>query len=1568
MKKLSLLLIALCSAMAISAVPTFDLMGGTMPSGVPVDNNALFVDYKADVAAYYNSAYSPDMNQIYTGYVNSGIITLPFFTSTTVQNGIQPWKWLGDYIKVVVAQYSLPSGSTYQKGLTEAYQWRAHVEAFFLKESANTASSWNGHASFSTAGKPAYWQLAYMIGHNLQPTRENSTFLGWYTTKNTSGTKITSVSQLNRSGTVYAVWQKNSETVWDYQGGYAPFVVDSKSTKGDTIFEINTNEELWELFMADFRPYAIAKVGREDFDASDITSKYFTETDNPVAAFMGKDPDGNGNAWTTTTFDRDVVTPFLTDAGSKWKWLGDYIKKYYTPSDGTHWRYEVQGFFMKCSKSSSADVGGHSYIGYDWTNGKAAPSAWLPSYKLNYPPIKHGYEFKGWYTAASGGTKCTTLDEVNLYARVYARWEKSTTDPNTMTFTTFDVILPKDSVHAYVVTPTATTTTANVDNITWSCSPTGALEITQGTGINSPYSARVKGLITGPAKLTITKTLSGGSTLTATKDIWVATNPIAGREETAQIGLYAFKLDLKYHEDTKVYDFKFSTNAALDAPGRIIVALESDVKDYGWNTELLPRCYQRTIPKADIPSKGAYTVTIAESDLQAVFINEMKDDAAIPSANIVWAVELAADNVSEYAVFRTGILTDGETGVVASNDDPETVDFGRLYGYFKGGTQAGAYSYNPLDMSPTGITSTHIGGNWQFGNIGRIALDSHGRLYITDKSNTNPGIYVGIVDENHVDRMSVYPFFPKDKTTVTVTDGDYPIIKDEDGKEVGCAFLAADTYVREINGKQHAILFAYAKGHSQTASEGKTWEKNGIIPYHSIVQYDMGEINTGEIGEKLSIDFTQVPKIDKVFPIEGNVHSAHTANIIATSKGVWVVHDRTLNNNNSYSTSLQFYGANGCTYSSASDLTGFPGQSDVNKYINGSVGGAFAVNKDNTLLIMQDAQSNFIVFNVTWNGDVPTLRVRDVYHHNLGTINQMELDYAGNLLCSGNRGLSIVTIPDVYANNKHLTPCNSRYILSRMHQYDCIFTGAVDNSWSNINNWMYEYYPDATSDVRIGKDVIIDTDAEAHGVYMVAEDGTHSYAELTVAEGESLTVADKICWVDNGDPKAIIGTISNPDDLQHPYITVKSNAALTYTELCGAPYADVSVKGTAVVTNGVPEWQQTAVPFNHNEAAEDFYGASMHAWDEANSGWASLGGWGNSLHRFKGYMMTQLAAKEYVMRDKLEATHSPQKINLSYKGDKLGDDYVKGLNLVGNSWVSPIQLQDLVFTQDNTEASVYIYQKAVDKKGQYAAWPANQPNPEFETIAPLQAFFVRATGDNASVTLNYHHPLASAVAQHEAPRRAAEMDMPNILMKIDVAGEKAGEGDELYIFESAKYSYDFDNGYESTKMEGDAGTPYLAATTAFGELAVLATPTFEGTMINFRQGLSTQYTFTFDYAGEEVYYLEDVLTGYLTEIRTGNSYFFTVTDDDSGRFRIVRKADQGNETTSLTNVWAADNKLFLENPLGEEVEVRVFSADGKMVQATTTTNRTLQLHVPITGVYTVQLRTNDTVQTIKCIL
>ena len=67
--------------------------------------------------------------------------------------------------------------------------------------------------------------------------------------------------------------------------------------------------------------------------------------------------------------------------------------------------------------------------------------------------------------------------------------------------------------------------------------------------------------------------------------------------------------------------------------------------------------------------------------------------------------------------------------------------------------------------------------------------------------------------------------------------------------------------------------------------------------------------------------------------------------------------------------------------------------------LNGSAKAGFAVNRDNSLLVINDGTNVLQFFDITWNDGVPTLTPKYSYKASLtgSGIQQMAFDYAGNV-------------------------------------------------------------------------------------------------------------------------------------------------------------------------------------------------------------------------------------------------------------------------------------------------------------------------------------------------------------------------------------------------------------------------------------------------------------------------------------------------------------------------------------------------------------------------------------------
>ena len=93
--------------------------------------------------------------------------------------------------------------------------------------------------------------------------------------------------------------------------------------------------------------------------------------------------------------------------------------------------------------------------------------------------------------------------------------------------------------------------------------------------------------------------------------------------------------------------------------------------------------------------------------------------------------------------------------------------------------------------------------------------------------------------------------------------------------------------------------------------------------------------------------------------------------------------------------------------------------------------------------------------------------------------------------------------------------------------------------------------------------------------------------------------------------------------------------------------------------------------------------------------------------------------------------------------------------------------------------------------------------------------------------------------------------------------------------------------------------PYLAVVKQAGEMAVASIAEYEGRNLSFRAGEDIEYTFTFNYDGDEIY-LYDRETEQATLIRTGNTYTFSaVNKTPENRFLIT--ANPPRTPTDLEN-------------------------------------------------------------------
>ena len=353
-----------------------------------------------------------------------------------------------------------------------------------------------------------------------------------------------------------------------------------------------------------------------------------------------------------------------------------------------------------------------------------------------------------------------------------------------------------------------------------------------------------------------------------------------------------------------------------------------------------------------------------------------------------WAIELRAANVTNWAKLYTETAVSTYRRVFNTIDNsPESDNFGRIYvincAGSLGNTSNGLHVYSPEYLLEN--TTPYYSG--QLGNPQRAAVDESGTLYLADWSDAHSGVY--LVDPANVSG-SMTPFFQgiaNDKGLIT-----------NNGVEVASGTPGIDIWGRGKDTK----LFVYSE------------DAGNVLPKNSVCMYQIGN-------EDGTLKSTWGEAPTKVYPLE---QTNGDGNIWCTSHGFFVSQNRTSGSNNLGAPALIFVDYEG-------NILLNSGKAPYASIIDGNSRSAFAVTDDESRLIMQNGSNQFLVFDIIWAEDhTPTLTHVYTYDHKLTpNVCQMNFDYAGNLIVSGESGFNVFTIPT--DNNVTITPAKKALVVSK---------------------------------------------------------------------------------------------------------------------------------------------------------------------------------------------------------------------------------------------------------------------------------------------------------------------------------------------------------------------------------------------------------------------------------------------------------------------------------------------------------------------------------------------------------
>lgn len=435
-------------------------------------------------------------------------------------------------------------------------------------------------------------------------------------------------------------------------------------------------------------------------------------------------------------------------------------------------------------------------------------------------------------------------------------------------------------------------------------------------------------------------------------------------------GIYAYNLDMI--NEGEEYTFLFNANSDAVSGKLIFTNRESGEILGEW-------------PLSDV-TEGENIVTLTKDQIPG-------EDGMI----IDWAVNLVGNTIPSFGLINNVDDFNYTYSFNTVDKSPESKHFGRIYVGNRpssGSAQNGIYIYEPdYSLVNTEVFNTRTDG-LNFGSNWRMAMDAEGKLYVPDWGDGGSGVFVYDPEGEQV----FYPFFAN-----------------EDGSPLN----------RASSG-----LLTNAAGESVASSTpgvsiAGTGANTKLFVYNEDMNNDVYVYNIGNSDGTIAKYWNQAP--NSQFGV-GAYQLNTNGNVWGYEDGSgWVSQYRGAGNNGKGVPSLMFVDPEGnITYNSGVD-TEFAAE-----YMNGSAYAGFAISNDGKTLVINDANGVLQFFDLSWDGYTPILTPKYTFKATealrSGGLQQINFDYAGNMICSGAK-VGIYSVPT--DDNQATTPARSELFIDK---------------------------------------------------------------------------------------------------------------------------------------------------------------------------------------------------------------------------------------------------------------------------------------------------------------------------------------------------------------------------------------------------------------------------------------------------------------------------------------------------------------------------------------------------------
>ena len=509
--------------------------------------------------------------------------------------------------------------------------------------------------------------------------------------------------------------------------------------------------------------------------------------------------------------------------------------------------------------------------------------------------------------------------------------------------------------------------------------------------------------------------------------------------------------------------------------------------------------------------------------------------------------------------------------------------------------------------------------------------------------------------------------------------------------------------------------------------------------------------------------------------------------------------------------------------------------------------------------------------------------------------------------------------------------------------------GEGDGLWSNPANWLDANQEVCTEVPGEGAQVAIFTDCKIDVDVTVGSITTGDYqavAPLTVKADATLSATEFVYTANN----AASLIIKDGAQVYHPNAGAQATVEKNITAYTPNTKDGYHLIGHSFADNG-------AVSEMDNLLANDY---DLYYYDEPTHHWKNQKNAANNfteLEAARGYLYANSASQTIGLKGTLNAANAMVTIPLSYEADAL-----KGFNLVGNPFAHNVT----TFTGTNVATEVYRMNGAKDNL-MVSTISAADP------LTPVEGFFVKATGENASITFN---------AQTRGEVKATELvEVPTITLNLLHDGllvdrfilKRDGEPLEKFTLN--------ENGTRIYATHG--GKDYAVATV--GRDAPWHVSTTDEIPINFKAAKNGTYTLTFDTQNLDLEYLHliDNLTGNDVDLLTPAgfplykggqgglnqpSYTFTAkTTDYASRFRLVFSEPADETSANQTFAYISNGNIIINEADARDASLQVVDVMGRVI-----VSRDVACNVSTNGmapgVYVLRLIDGDNVRTQKIVI